>query len=93
MPILAAQVLGVAGNRRHGVQCGLEQEILDHGLVLVGDGSDLGRQREDDVKVGESNSGVTCVSNGLSKMATPGFQQEVVSPFVSNAEGQQSTNG
>jgi putative tryptophan/tyrosine transport system substrate-binding protein len=40
-----------------------------------------------------SNSGVTCDSNGLSKMATRAFQQEVVGPSVSDAESQQSTNG
>ena len=41
----------------------------------------------------ESNSGVTCDSNGLSKTATPAFQQEVVSRIVTEAESQQSTNG
>jgi hypothetical protein len=36
---------------------------------------------------------MTCDSNDLSKMATRVFQQEVVSPLVSDAESQQSTNG
>ena len=40
-----------------------------------------------------SNSGVTCDSNGLSKMATRPFHQEVVSRMVTDAEGQQSANG
>ena len=44
-------------------------------------------------QVGESNSGVTCDSNDLSKTATPAFQQEVVSWIVTEAESQQSTNG
>ena len=44
-------------------------------------------------KLGESNSGVTCDSNGLSKTATPAFQQEVVSRIVTEAESHQSTNG
>src|SRR5262245_44403557 len=48
-----AQMFGVGGNREHGVRGGLEEEIVDYGLVLIGDGSDLGRQREDDVKVGD----------------------------------------
>src|SRR5262245_66062838 len=46
------EMLGVAGNRQHGVGGGVEEEIVDYGLVVVGDGSDLGGQREDDVKVG-----------------------------------------
>jgi hypothetical protein len=49
---LGAEVLGIGGNGQHGIRCGLEQEIVDHGLVLVGDSSDLGGQREDDVKIG-----------------------------------------
>jgi hypothetical protein len=43
--------------------------------------------------IGESNSGVTWDSNGLSKTATPAFHQEVVSRIVIDAEGQRSTNG
>jgi hypothetical protein len=46
-------MLGVGGNRQHGIGGGLEEEIVDYGLVLVGNGSDLGGQREDDVKVGD----------------------------------------
>ena len=45
---LGAQVLGVGGNGQHGVRGGMEQEVIDHRLVLVGDGSDLGGQREND---------------------------------------------
>jgi hypothetical protein len=43
--------------------------------------------------IGESSSGVTCDSNDLSKTATPAFHQEVVSRMVSDAGGQQRTNG
>jgi hypothetical protein len=53
MPILAPKVLGIGGNGQHGVRGGLEQEVIDHRLVLVGDGSDLGGQRENDVKIGD----------------------------------------
>jgi hypothetical protein len=43
--------------------------------------------------MGESNSEVTRDSNGLSKTATPVFQQGVVSRIVIDAEGQQNKNG
>jgi hypothetical protein len=43
--------------------------------------------------IGESNSGVTCDSNVLSKVATRSFQQEVVGRIVTDAESQQNTNG
>ena len=49
---LGTEMLGVGGYGQHAIGCGLEQESVDHGLVLVGDGSDLGGQREDDVEVG-----------------------------------------
>ena len=53
--------------------------------------------REYVTKFGEGvlggNSGVTCDSNGLSKIATGAFQQEVVSPFVSDTESRQHMNG
>src|SRR5262245_34037340 len=48
---LGTQVLRVSGNGQHGVRGSLEQEVIDHRLVLVGDGGDLGGQREHDVKV------------------------------------------
>src|SRR5258708_29970761 len=37
--------------RSHGLGRSLEQDVVDHGLVLVGDVSDLSRQREHDVEV------------------------------------------
>ncbi len=47
-----AQVLGVGGDGEHGLGRGLEQQVVDHRLVLVGDVADRRRQREDDVEVG-----------------------------------------
>src|SRR5262245_60072128 len=49
---LRAEVLGISSNREHGIQRGLEQESVDLGLVLIGDGPDLGGQREDEMEVG-----------------------------------------
>ena len=46
-----AQMLGVGRDRAHRLGRGLEQEIVDDGLVLVGDGGNPRRQREDDVEV------------------------------------------
>jgi hypothetical protein len=51
-----AQVLGIGGDGEHGVGRGLEQQIVDHGLVLVGDVGDRCRQREHDVEVRTGNS-------------------------------------
>ena len=50
---VGAEVLGIGGNGEHGLRRGLEQKRVDDGLVLVGDGSDLGGQRKNDVKVGD----------------------------------------
>jgi hypothetical protein len=47
-----AQVLGIGRDQEHGLGRGLEQEIVDHGLVLVGDVGDRRRQREHHVVVG-----------------------------------------
>jgi hypothetical protein len=46
-----AQVLGIGRDGDHGLGRGLEQDVVDHGLVLVGNVGDLGRQREHDVEV------------------------------------------
>ena len=48
-PDPSAQVLGVGRDRGHGLGRCREQEIVDHGLVLIGDVGDLRRQREHDV--------------------------------------------
>jgi len=46
-----AEVLGIGRDGDHGLGRGLEQDVVDHGLVLVGNVGDLGRQREHDVEV------------------------------------------
>ena len=62
---LGAQVLGVGGDREHGVGRRFEQEIVDHGLVLVGDVGDRRRQCEHDVEVGHGwRDGVRIPSRG-----------------------------
>jgi hypothetical protein len=45
------QMLRVGGDCQHGLGRDLEQEIVDHGLVLVGDVGDRRRQREHHVIV------------------------------------------
>ena len=47
-----AQSLGVGSDGLQGLGGGLEQQVIDHGLVLEGDGGDLGRQGEDDMEIG-----------------------------------------
>src|SRR5262245_64414628 len=49
---LGTEVFGIGGDGEHGVRGGLEQETVDLSLVVVGDGSDLGGQREDNMEVG-----------------------------------------
>jgi hypothetical protein len=46
-----AEVLRIGGDRQHGLGRDLEQEIVDHGLVLVGDVGNDRRQREHHVIV------------------------------------------
>ena len=46
-----AEVLGIGRDGNHGLGRGLEQDVVDRGLVLVGDVGDFGRQREHDVEV------------------------------------------
>ena len=46
-----AEMLGIGRDGDHGLGRGLEQDIVDRGLVLVGDVGDFGRQREHDVEV------------------------------------------
>ena len=48
---LGAQVPGVRGDGAQGLGRGAEQHVVDHGLVLVGDGRDLLRHGEDNVEV------------------------------------------
>src|SRR5260370_30407373 len=47
-----SEVVRVGGDGEHRLRRGLEQQIVDHGLVLVGDVANRRRQREDDVEVG-----------------------------------------
>src|SRR5258708_19020160 len=47
-----SEVLGVGRDPEHRLRRGLEQQIVDHGLVLVGDVANRRRQSEDDVDVG-----------------------------------------
>jgi len=47
-----AQVLGVGGDGEGGLGRRLEQEIVDHGLVVVGDIGDRTRQGKHHVEVG-----------------------------------------
>ena len=48
-----AEVLCIAGNGDQRLGRSLEQEVVDHGLVLVGDVGDLRRQREHDVEIAD----------------------------------------
>jgi hypothetical protein len=50
-PMRAPEMLGVAGDCERGFGRRLEQEILDHGLILVGDVGDWAWQREHHVEV------------------------------------------
>ena len=49
---IGAEMLGVGGDRGEGLGGGREQQAVDLGLVLVGDGADRCRQREHDMEVG-----------------------------------------
>src|ERR1700738_5376526 len=39
-------MLGIGCNGEHGLGLGFEQQVVDHGLVLIGDIRDPSRQRE-----------------------------------------------
>ncbi len=47
-----AEMLRLGGNGDERLGCRLEQDVVDHGLVLAGDVADRGRQCEDHVIVG-----------------------------------------
>ena len=40
----SAEMLGICRDCERGLGRGFEQQVVDHGLVLIGDGGDLGRQ-------------------------------------------------
>ena len=46
-----AEVFGISRDGDHGLGRGLEQDVVDRGLVVIGDVSDLSWQREYDVEV------------------------------------------
>jgi hypothetical protein len=46
-----AQMLWVGGDGEQGLTGGLEQDIIDHGLVVICDITDGGRQGKDDVAI------------------------------------------
>ena len=50
---LGAEPFGIGGQRRHGLDRALEQDAIDPGLVLKGDGGDRRRQREHDMEIGD----------------------------------------
>lgn len=52
---LATQMLGIGRDRAQGLGGGVEQDLVDHGLVLVGDRGDLRRQCEDHVEIVNGN--------------------------------------
>jgi len=50
---VGAQMLLIRCDGRERLGCGLKQEAIDLGLVLVGDRTDDSRQSEHDVKIGD----------------------------------------
>ena len=51
-----AEMLGIGGDRERGLGRGLEQQIVDHGLVLVGDVGDRAGSVNTTWKYGTGNS-------------------------------------
>ena len=49
---LRSEPAGIGGQRGHGLDGALEQDRIDGGLVLEGDGRDRRGQREHDVEIG-----------------------------------------
>jgi hypothetical protein len=49
----SAEMPGIGGDREQRLGCRAEQQVVDDRLVLVGDRSDLGRQRENDVEIAD----------------------------------------
>ena len=44
-------MFGIGGDGKHGFGTGLEQQVVDHPFVLIGDVGDQAGQCEDEVKV------------------------------------------
>jgi hypothetical protein len=51
-----AEMFGIGRDGDQGLGRGLEQDVVDHGLVLVGDVANCRRQSEDDVEVGSASA-------------------------------------
>ena len=51
-----AEMLWIGGDGDQRLGGCLEQDVVDHGLVLIGDVGDCRRQREDDVEVRTGSS-------------------------------------
>jgi hypothetical protein len=49
----STEVLGIGGDREQRFGRRAEQQVVNHRLVLVGDWSDLGGQREDHVEIAD----------------------------------------
>jgi hypothetical protein len=49
----SAEMPGIGGDREQRLGCRAEQRVVDDRFVLVGDRSDLGRQRENDVEIAD----------------------------------------
>ena len=50
---VGAEMLGIGRDRQHGLGGGLEQQVVDDRLVVVGEIGDGRRQREDDMEVAD----------------------------------------
>jgi len=50
---MRSKVFGIGGDHKQRLGGPAEQEVVDDGLVLVGDRGDLGRQREDDMEIAD----------------------------------------
>ena len=48
-----AQMFGIGGDRDHRLGGSLEQKVVNHGLVLMGDVADRRRQGEDEMVIGD----------------------------------------
>src|SRR5258708_27382460 len=48
-----AKMFGIGGDREYGLGSRFEEEIVDHGFILIGDIGDRPRQREHEVKVAD----------------------------------------
>src|SRR3984893_3490296 len=48
---LCAEMLGIGGDRLQGFGGGVEQDVVDRSLVVMGDRGDLSRHGEDDMEV------------------------------------------